>query len=32
MYNITITAKQVIKLLQANGWALDRIEGSHHIL
>jgi len=27
-----VTGKQFIKLLQQNGWRLDRVEGSHHIL
>jgi predicted RNA binding protein YcfA (HicA-like mRNA interferase family) len=27
-----VTGKQLIKLLQQNGWRLDRVEGSHHIL
>jgi predicted RNA binding protein YcfA (HicA-like mRNA interferase family) len=26
-----MTAKQVIDILKANGWALDRVHGSHHI-
>ena len=26
-----MTAKQVADILKANGWALDRINGSHHI-
>ena len=26
-----MTAKDVIKILRANGWKLARIEGSHHI-
>jgi len=29
---LTVTGKQLIKLLQENGWRLDRVEGSHHIL
>ena len=28
---ITMTAKQVMDILKANGWVLDRIHGSHHI-
>jgi predicted RNA binding protein YcfA (HicA-like mRNA interferase family) len=27
-----VTGKQLIKLLQQNGWRLDKVEGSHHIL
>jgi predicted RNA binding protein YcfA (HicA-like mRNA interferase family) len=27
-----VTGKQLKKLLQQNGWRLDRVEGSHHIL
>ncbi len=27
-----MNGKQLIKLLQQNGWRLHRIEGSHHIL
>jgi predicted RNA binding protein YcfA (HicA-like mRNA interferase family) len=27
-----VTGKQLIKLFQQNGWRLDRVEGSHHIL
>jgi predicted RNA binding protein YcfA (HicA-like mRNA interferase family) len=26
-----MTAKQVMDKLKANGWALDRINGSHHV-
>jgi predicted RNA binding protein YcfA (HicA-like mRNA interferase family) len=26
-----MNARQVIDILKANGWKLDRIEGSHHI-
>jgi predicted RNA binding protein YcfA (HicA-like mRNA interferase family) len=26
-----MTAKEVMKILKANGWELDRINGSHHI-
>ena len=25
-----MTGKELIKLLQKNGWKLDRIKGSHH--
>lgn len=27
-----MTGKEVVRLLQANGWELDRITGSHHIM
>lgn len=27
-----MTGKEVIKLLEKNGWVLDRIKGSHHIM
>jgi predicted RNA binding protein YcfA (HicA-like mRNA interferase family) len=27
-----VNGKQFIKLLKENGWYLDRVEGSHHIL
>lgn len=27
-----MSGKEVIKLLEANGWYLDRITGSHHIM
>ncbi len=27
-----MTGKQLIKLLKKEGWALDRIKGSHHII
>jgi len=26
-----MTAKQIIKILKANGWSLQRIESSHHV-
>jgi predicted RNA binding protein YcfA (HicA-like mRNA interferase family) len=26
-----MNARQLIDILKANGWKLDRIEGSHHI-
>ena len=25
-----MTAKEIVKILEANGWVLDRIKGSHH--
>lgn len=27
-----MTGKQLVKLLKQNGWTVDRINGSHHIL
>ena len=27
-----MTGKALIKVLRANGWLLDRIKGSHHIM
>ncbi len=27
-----MTGKQLKKLLEQNGWSLDRISGSHHIM
>jgi predicted RNA binding protein YcfA (HicA-like mRNA interferase family) len=27
-----VTGKQLKKLFEANGWILDRISGSHHIM
>ncbi len=32
LYNSIVTGRGLIKLLKRNGWHLDRIEGSHHIL
>jgi len=26
-----MTAKEIMRILKANGWELDRIHGSHHI-
>ena len=31
LYN-EMTGKALIKLLKDNGWKLDRIQGSHHIM
>jgi len=31
LYTINMTAKEVAKKLEAHGWVLDRINGSHHI-
>jgi predicted RNA binding protein YcfA (HicA-like mRNA interferase family) len=27
-----MNGKQIIKTLEAHGWTLDRIEGSHHVM
>ncbi len=27
-----MTGKELVKLLKQNGWQLDRISGSHHIM
>ena len=27
-----MTGKELLKLLENNGWVLDRISGSHHIM
>ncbi len=27
-----MTGKELIKLLKSNGWELDRVKGSHHIM
>ena len=29
---MTLTGKQVVKLLQDSGWVVDRIAGSHYIM
>jgi predicted RNA binding protein YcfA (HicA-like mRNA interferase family) len=29
---LKMTGKELIKLLRKNGWILDRINGSHHIM
>ena len=29
---MTLTGKQVVKLLTDNGWVVDRISGSHYIM
>ena len=26
-----MTAKEIMRILKANGWELDRITGSHHV-
>jgi predicted RNA binding protein YcfA (HicA-like mRNA interferase family) len=32
LYHRLITSKQLKKQLENNGWLLDRISGSHHIM
>jgi predicted RNA binding protein YcfA (HicA-like mRNA interferase family) len=32
MYFIFMSGKDFVKLLRKNGWILDRIKGSHHIM
>jgi len=32
LYYFRMTGKQLKKLLENNGWLLDRISGSHHIM
>ena len=27
-----MTGKELVKTLQKNGWTIDRIQGSHHIM
>lgn len=27
-----MTGKELVKLMQDNGWMLDRINGSHHVM
>jgi predicted RNA binding protein YcfA (HicA-like mRNA interferase family) len=27
-----VTGKQMLKLLYKNGWVIDRVNGSHHIM
>jgi predicted RNA binding protein YcfA (HicA-like mRNA interferase family) len=29
---ISVTGKELVKKLQKNGWKVDRIQGSHHIM
>lgn len=29
---MTLTGKQLVKILEDDGWKLDRIAGSHHIM
>lgn len=32
LYIDSVTGKELVKLLEKNGWELDRIKGSHHIM
>ena len=32
LYLVLMDGKELIKLLKKNGWILDRISGSHHIM
>ena len=32
LYITDMTGRELLKLLRGDGWALDRIKGSHHIL
>ncbi|MFP4562328.1 MAG: type II toxin-antitoxin system HicA family toxin [Spirochaetia bacterium] len=32
LYNDGVTRKELVKMLEKNGWELDRIKGSHHIM
>lgn len=32
LYHLRMTGKQLKKQLENNGWLLDRISGSHHIM
>lgn len=32
LYIMTMKPKEIIKILEANGWSLKRIRGSHHIM
>lgn len=29
---MTMSGKEMVRLLLANGWTIDRINGSHHIM
>lgn len=31
-FNMPMTGKELLKLLQKNGWQIIRIKGSHHIM
>ena len=32
LYIFRVTGRELLKLLRADGWQLDRIRGSHHIM
>ena len=32
LYYKLVTGRELLKLLKANGWIVDRIRGSHHIV
>jgi len=32
LYILIVTGKQIVEILKANGWVLDRISGSHYIM
>jgi predicted RNA binding protein YcfA (HicA-like mRNA interferase family) len=32
LYILAMTGKQLQKMLETNGWRLDRVSGSHHIM
>ena len=32
LYSLSVTGRELLKRLRANGWVLDRIRGSHHIV
>lgn len=32
LYQLNITGRELIKILEENGWVLDRVRGSHHIM
>jgi predicted RNA binding protein YcfA (HicA-like mRNA interferase family) len=32
VYYILMSGKEFVRLLKKNGWVLDRIKGSHHIM
>ena len=31
LYNYAMTAREVMRILEANGWKLKRTSGSHHV-
>ncbi len=31
LYTISMTAREIMKILKDNGWTLERISGSHHV-